>query len=107
MSGFDVNPDELTAFAGKLEGHHGTASGIAGLVGTADVGNKSWGIVGLFVKDEYTQMLGDLKELFTDLQDGLQSAGEKFRGTADGYREQEEALKKIFDGVQVEIDRGR
>ncbi|GGU74130.1 WXG100 family type VII secretion target [Lentzea flava] len=105
MSGFDVNPDELTQFAGMLDAQRDTAAAIAGLVGKADVGNKSWGVVGIFVKSSYTEKLNELKELFTDLQNGLQSGAEKFRGTAQGYREQEEALKAIFNGIQVEIDR--
>ena len=103
MTGFDVNPEELRQFAGKLDAHRSTASQIAGLVDKADVTNKSWGLVGLFVKDNYTQLLNDLKDLFTDLQEGLQSGSDKFRGTAQGYEEQEEALKKLFDGVQIEI----
>ncbi|MFD4673791.1 WXG100 family type VII secretion target [Lentzea sp. NPDC058450] len=103
MSGFEVDAEELTAFAGKLDGHKGTAGQIAGLVDKADVGDKSWGIVGLFVKDEYDQMLGDLKELMKDLQTGLQSAGDKFRGTAQGYQEQEDALKAIFSGVDIDF----
>lgn len=103
MSGFEVEPAELTAFAGKLDGHKGTAGEIAGLVDKADVGQKSWGIVGLFVKDEYDQMLGDLKELMKDMQNGLQSAGDKFRGTAQGYQEQEDALKAIFSGVDIDF----
>ncbi|MGI5503442.1 WXG100 family type VII secretion target [Lentzea sp. CA-135723] len=105
MSGFDVNPEELRQFAGKLEAHQSRAAQIAGLVDMADVGDKSWGVVGLITKDEYTQMLGDLKDLFTDMQEGLQSGAGKFRGTAQGYADQEEALKKIFNGIQVEIDR--
>lgn len=105
MSGFDVNPDELRQFASKLDAHHSRATEIAGLVAKADVSNKSWGAYGLFVKDNYTRMLGDLNDLFTDMQEGLQSGANKFRGTAQGYADQEEALKKIFDGIQVEIDR--
>lgn len=105
MSGFDVNPNELIEFAGKLDAHHGTAAAIAGLVGMADVGNKAWGVVGIFVKDDYTQQLNELKELFADLQNGLQSAKGKFEGTAKGYQEQEDALKQIFNGIQLEIDR--
>ncbi|MEU7475203.1 ESX-1 secretion-associated protein [Lentzea sp. NPDC042327] len=106
MSGFDVNPAELTAFAGKLDGYRSAASELAGLVGQSDVGGKSWGVIGLFVKDEYTQMLNDLNELFKDMQNGLQSGADKFRGTAQGYQDQEDALMQIFDGLQVEIDRG-
>jgi uncharacterized protein YukE len=102
MSGFSVNPDELREFAGKLDGHHSTASKIAELVAKADVGDKSWGVVGIFVKDQYTQMLGDLKETMQAMQDGLQSGSDKFRDTAEGYAQQEEALKQILNGIQVE-----
>ena len=102
MSGFSVNPEELREFAGKLDGHRSTAGKIAELVGKADVGDKSWGVVGLFVKNQYTQMLGDFKDTLNAMQEGLQSGSDKFRDTADGYAQQEEALKQILDGIQVE-----
>ncbi|MEU4442712.1 type VII secretion target [Actinosynnema sp. NPDC050801] len=102
--GFDVNPDELRDFAGKLGAHRGTAAEIAGLVAKADVSNKSWGVVGLFVKDNYTQMLGDLNDLFTAMQEGLQSGADKFNGAAQDYDEQEQAVKDLLNGLQVELD---
>lgn len=102
MSGFSANPEELRQFAGKLDGHRSSASKIAELVGKADVGQKSWGVVGLFVKDQYTQLLGDLKDTLTAMQEGLQSGSDKFRDTAEGYAHQEEALKQILDGIKVE-----
>lgn len=104
MTGFDVNSAELRQYAGKLGAQHGTAGQIAGLVDKADVTDESWGVVGLFVKDNYTQMLADLKDLFTDLQEGLQSGSEKFRSAADGYRDQEDAVKKLLDGMKIEIE---
>ncbi|MEU4739161.1 type VII secretion target [Actinosynnema sp. NPDC023658] len=104
MSGFDVNPAELREFAGKLDGHRGTAAQIAGLVAKADVSDKSWGVVGLFVKDNYTDMLSDLNDLFTALQEGLQSGADKFNGAAQDYDEQEEAVKALLNGLQVELD---
>ncbi|RAS60234.1 excreted virulence factor EspC (type VII ESX diderm) [Lentzea atacamensis] len=102
MSGFSVNPDELREFASKLDGHHSSASRIAELIAMADVGDKSWGVVGIFVKDQYTQMLGDLKETMQAMQDGLRSGSGKFRDTAEGYAQQEEALKQLLNGIQVE-----
>ncbi|GAA3680336.1 excreted virulence factor EspC (type VII ESX diderm) [Lentzea atacamensis] len=102
MSGFSVNPDELREFASKLDGHHSSASRIAELIAMADVGDKSWGVVGIFVKDQYTQMLGDLKETMQAMQDGLRSGSDKFRDTAEGYAQQEEALKQLLNGIQVE-----
>lgn len=104
MTGFDVNSEELRQYAGKLDAQHSTAGQIAGLVDQADVTDKSWGVVGLFVKDNYTQMLADLKDLFADLQEGLQSGSGKFRSAADGYRDQEDAVKKLLDGMKIEIE---
>jgi hypothetical protein len=103
MSGFDVSPDELRTFAGELEGHRATAGEIAGLVAKADVTDRSWGVVGLFVKDEYTRMLGDLNELFTAVQEGLRSGADKFNGAAQGYDDQEEAVKQVLNGLRVEL----
>lgn len=104
MSGFEVSPDELRTFAGKLDGHRATAAEIAGLVAKADVTDKSWGVYGLFVKSQYTQMLGDLKDLFTAMQEGLQSGVDKFNGAAQDYADQEEAVKQLLNGLQVELD---
>ncbi|SEQ29579.1 hypothetical protein SAMN05216188_102681 [Lentzea xinjiangensis] len=53
MSGFSADPEELRKLAGKLDGHRSTASKITELVDRADVGDKSWGVVGIFVKDQY------------------------------------------------------
>ncbi|MFE2750982.1 WXG100 family type VII secretion target [Actinosynnema sp. NPDC059335] len=102
--GFDVNPGQLRDFATKLGGHRATAAEIAGLVAKADVSDKSWGVVGLFVKDKYTEMLADLNDVFQALQDGLQSGADKFNGAAEDYEEQEEAVKQLLNGLQVELD---
>jgi len=104
MSGFSVNPEELNAYADKLYGHRAFAGEVTGLVDKSDVGDKSWGVVGIFVKQQYTEMLGDLRETLTAMTEGLDSGVEKFRDTAKGYADQEAALKKILDGIQV--DRG-
>lgn len=104
MSGFSVEPEELRAYADKLQGHRGFAGEVTGLVDKSDVGDKSWGVVGIFVKQQYTEMLGDLKETLTAMTEGLDSGVEKFRDTAQGYADQEAALQKLLDGIQV--DRG-
>ncbi len=104
MSQFSVNPAELNAYADKLYGHRAFAGQIAGLVNKSDVGDKSWGVVGIFVKQQYTQMLKDLEDTLTAMTEGLDSGVEKFRDTAKGYADQEEALQQILDGILV--DRG-
>jgi hypothetical protein len=104
VTGFEVNSGELWQFAGKLDAQHSTAGQIAGLVDKADVTDRSWGVVGLFVKDNYTQLLADLKDLFIDLQESLQSGSDKFRSAAEGYQQQEDAVKKLLDGLKIEIE---
>lgn len=102
MSGFSVNPEELREYADKLYGHRAFAGQITGLVHKSDVGDKSWGVVGIFVKQQYTELLKDLEDTLTAMTEGLDSGVEKFRDTAKGYADQEEALKKILDGLKVE-----
>jgi hypothetical protein len=104
LTGFDVNADELRQYASKLAAQHTTAGQIAGLVDKADVTDKSWGVVGLFVKQNYTHMLAELKDLFGDLQEGLQSGSEKFQHAAEGYQAQEAAVKNLLSGLKIEID---
>lgn len=102
MSGFSVNPEELLEYADKLQGHLGFAGQVAGLADKSDVGDKSWGVVGIFVKQQYTEMLGDFKDTLTAMTEGLDSGAEKFRDTAKGYADQEAALKVLLNGIQVE-----
>lgn len=98
MSGFTVDSDELRRYGDKLAGHKD--------IDQADVGDKSWGVVGLIVKEQYTELLSDLRETFTMLQEGLQSGSDKFKAAADGYQQNEEAMKQLLDGLKIEIDRG-
>ena len=72
---------------------------------------KLWGAVAppifqnsLFVFDTYKDLLSDLKDTFQAMEEGLESGAGKFRDTAQGYADQEAALKTILDGIQV--DRG-
>ncbi|MCP2253030.1 hypothetical protein LY13_001774 [Prauserella aidingensis] len=103
MSGFDVNADELDTYAGKLGGQRQTANQISGLVDKADVGDESWGIVGIFVLQQYKEMLGDLKDLFTSLDEGFASGEDKFASAAKGYREKERAVKELLDKFDITI----
>ncbi|MBK1784053.1 ESX-1 secretion-associated protein [Prauserella cavernicola] len=103
MTGFNVDEDELRSYADKLSGQKDTASQISGLVDTADVGDESWGVVGLFVKGDYTEMLADLKDMFASMEAGLQSGSDKFKAAADGYRQHEDAVKELLNGMNVEL----
>ena len=82
-SGFEVNVGGVRDYSGALSEDKALVSEIDGLVSQADVGNESWGIVGLFVHSKYTDMLGDLHDLLNDMCEGLQSGADKMTATAD------------------------
>lgn len=103
MSGFDVNSDELDGYAGKLGGQRSTANQIKGLVDKADVGDESWGIVGIFVLEQYKEMLGDLKDLFKSVDEGFASGEDKFKNAAKGYREKEQAVKELLHTFNIDM----
>jgi hypothetical protein len=95
--GFNVNLEGIDAYSGKLTGDRDLVSEVTGLVGQSDVGDQSWGIVGLFVKSSYTTMLTDLNDLLGDMSDGLQAGAEKMAATAADYRAVEKAIADIFN----------
>ena len=95
--GFNVNLDGIDNYAGKLSGDKALVSEVQGLVSQSDVGDESWGIVGLFVKSTYTGMLGDLGGLLGDMSEGLQGGADKMTATAADYRAVEDAIAEIFN----------
>lgn len=104
MSGYTVDPDNLRKYASKLSNQQDTASGISGLVEKADVSEQSWGIVGLFVKDSYTSMLTDLREMFDSMINGFESASNKFDEAAQNYEDSDQSVSQLLGGIKVEID---
>ena len=98
--GFNVDPGGLDGYSGKLSGDKNLVSEVKGLVAQSDVGNESWGLVGLAVKSSYTGMLGDLNSLLDEMNDGLATGAQKMTECADAYREVEQAVAKVFSGIQ-------
>ncbi|MFD8492322.1 hypothetical protein [Amycolatopsis sp. NPDC059657] len=98
--GHAVVIDELRKYSGKLNGDMAIPREIAGLVGQSDVGDKSWGVVGIFVKGKYTEMLTELNDLLREMSAGLEAASEKMNGAANAYQAHEDdsvaALQEIL-----------
>src|SRR5262245_36158224 len=98
MEGFHVKTGGLDTYSGTLSGDKDLVGEVTGLVGQSDVGDESWGIVGIFVKSKYTDMLGDLNDLLGDMTEGLEHGAEKVTACAAVYRGIEQKLAAIFDG---------
>ncbi|WP_236789512.1 hypothetical protein [Amycolatopsis sp. GM8] len=89
----------LRDYSGQLSGDIAVPKEIHGLVGSSDVGDESWGVVGIFVKGKYTDMLGDLKDLLGEMANGLQAASEKFDLAANAYDGHENDSKQLLGEV--------
>lgn len=97
--GFAVNLDGVDKYSGTLTEDKALVAEVSGLVTQSDVGDESWGVVGLFVKSKYTGMLGDLNELLTDMTEGLQAGADKMAECAAAYREVNDAAAQAFEGI--------
>ncbi|MTD57747.1 hypothetical protein [Amycolatopsis pithecellobii] len=97
--GHEVLVKALRDYSGKLSGDIAVPKEVSGLVGASDVGDKSWGVVGLVVKSKYTEMLGDLNDLLIEMANGLQAASEKFDAAANAYDGHEDDSKQLLGEV--------
>jgi hypothetical protein len=102
--GFNVVVNELREHSKQLQAKKAVPAEVAGLVDQSDVGNKSWGLVGLVVKDNYTSMLGDLKDLLKEMENGLQTAAEKFSGAAEAYQRHDDNSKAALEEIHKLFD---
>jgi hypothetical protein len=104
VAGFKVNIDALHKYAGELRGDRSAVGRVGGLVAKADVGDKSWGVVGLFVKEQYSGMVSDLKDLMTEMEAGLLTAADKISTTSRRYQEVEDAHRKKLTEIVNGLD---
>lgn len=102
--GHAVVVDALRKYSGKLGGDVQVPTELAQLTRQADVGNESWGVVGVFVKGKYTDMLGDLQDMFIEMSNGLTAASEKLGGAATAYEQNEHNAKKAMDDILKLLD---
>ena len=101
--GFAVNLDGVNSYSGTLTDDKALVAEVSGLVAQSDVGDESWGIVGLFVHGTYTEMLGDLHSLLGDMSEGMQSGADKMTETADLYQSIEDAIAQIFNDAAEQL----
>ncbi|WP_019818446.1 WXG100 family type VII secretion target [Saccharomonospora saliphila] len=103
-SGFNVNIEALRSYSGKLAENKTAVGKVSGLVDEADVGDESWGVVGIFVKQSYTEMLSDLKNLMTEMENGLQSASDKISTAAQSYQDAEDGHQRSLSAISGEVE---
>lgn len=107
MGGNDigVEVEELKGYTKTLDFYGTEATKFGELVDkAAGVGNESWGLIGLAVKDQYTTKLDELRELLGDLQEAIGALGDKVTEAATVYESAEQDHVIMFGEHEAEVD---
>ncbi|MFB9683267.1 hypothetical protein [Amycolatopsis plumensis] len=102
--GYRVRVDALHEYVGALDKYRDQGAKITEKVAQADVGDKSWGVVGLFTKSGYDDTLRELHSLLASIADGLASAQAKLTDAANVYQGVEDDHKIFFGQVETLLD---
>ncbi|MGW4057189.1 hypothetical protein ACWEGE_02860 [Amycolatopsis sp. NPDC004747] len=102
--GYRIEVDALHQYVGDLDEYRDQGAKITEKVAQADVGDKSWGVVGLFTKSGYDDTLRELHSLLTSIADGLASAQAKLTDAANVYQGVEDDHKIFFGQVETLLD---
>lgn len=103
--GFKVEVAALRDYRNALEDFKTQADTFTDLVDRADVGDESWGLVGLATKGSYTDALAELQGLLDQMKEGLSNTGDKFSSAADLYEGNDDQGSVQLGGYSVEIDK--
>ncbi|MCR6485258.1 hypothetical protein M8542_20730 [Amycolatopsis sp. OK19-0408] len=102
--GYQVQVDALHKYVADLGKYKDQGAKITEKVSQSDVGDKSWGVVGIFTKGGYDETLRELRELLGSMAEGLTSAQEKLTDAANVYQGVEDDHKTFFGQVEVLLD---
>lgn len=103
-SGFQLDPTHLRRYTESLAEYKQQTQELAQNVHQADVGDESWGIVGLFTKQEYTKTLEQLNTQIKNMLDGLNSASDKVNQSAEKYESNEQEVQRKLKQILSNID---
>src|SRR6266496_4379804 len=103
-AGHKVNTQALTTYANTLGHYKDEAGKFGNLVDQADVTDKSWGLIGLAVKQTYTGKPSELRELLELMKTGVDAFSGKLNQAASIYNGFEDDTKMFFGKYETTID---
>ena len=94
----------ITKYSTGLDHYKSEAGKFGNLVGQADVGDKSWGLIGLVAKQTYTGKLEELKQLLEAMKSGVEALQGKLDKAAEIYDGHEKDTVMTFGKFGAKID---
>ncbi|MBB4686484.1 type VII secretion target [Amycolatopsis jiangsuensis] len=102
--GHTVDVPALRTYASTLENYKTEAGKFGNLVNQADVTDKSWGLIGLAVKQTYTSKLDELRELLEAMKSGVDAFSAKMNQAAEIYDGHEQDTVMTLGKFDAKID---
>lgn len=84
---FDVDAAALKLYADTMSRYAGQTKAFGEAISQADVGDASWGVVGLFAKDKYTETIENLHEFVRSAEGFAHGLEERMRRAGVAYDE--------------------
>ncbi|MBB1153099.1 hypothetical protein [Amycolatopsis dendrobii] len=94
----------ITKYSTGLDHYKSEAGKFGNLVSQADVGDKSWGLIGLIAKQTYTGKLDELKQLLEAMKSGVEAFQGKLDKAAEIYDGHEKDAVMTFGKFDAKID---
>ncbi|GAA1244049.1 hypothetical protein GCM10009676_32200 [Prauserella halophila] len=104
MTGFNVEIEALEGYGDNLKSFKEQATTFDELTGRADVGDESWGVVGIMTKGKYDEALAELKNLISSLKTGLDTTSDKISTAAKAYRGNDDQHVVTLGQYEGQID---
>lgn len=102
--GFAVDVAALRNYRSDLSRYEEQTARLSGQVAEADVTNESWGVVGLFVLEQYNETLGKLREHLAQMAGFLGAVGERVHETANSYQRDELETERRLAALVRRLD---
>lgn len=103
-TGHTVNTKALHQYAQDLGAYKTEADEFGKLIDQADVTDESWGLIGLAVKQTYTDKLTELRDLLDRMREGVDAFTDKIDRAAEIYDGHEKDATIKLGKYQAEID---
>lgn len=102
--GIKVDVAALTAYARQLGYYQSEADKFGGAIDQADVTNEAWGLMGVWVKQSYTDRLAELRSLLDEMKQGVDALTSKISDSAAVYQGAEDDKVITFGHHEAMID---
>lgn len=105
-AGFDVDVPSLRALVDDLGNYEGQTGRVREVIGQASqvVGDTSWGVVGLFTKEKFTERVAQLQEFTRSAEEYLGSVDDRLRAAADIYDQLDSSAKEQLDAIAKDVE---